>query len=543
MDQVILLGAGIAGKKLGSTYGSSLPGGSDLWGSIGSFAMQYAAGLALPGHKTKSEGTRLSDLQQTYTTYGTTIPIMFGDVVVGCSNIWSPNPMLREEVVTQTTSTGKGQSSEENTLTLFKYYRRVALGIGEGPIRVVKRLWRNGELVLDSGKYFIDGSTTAFSLDGAMPDDGVYIAPGIKLYFGTETQLPCSFIESFEGVGRVPAHRGMAYLVLEDFPEERFGNGSGEAVWKVEVSRYVAAEAPITTTLEEQGELATTVYCDFDQTTGTLVTRKTELTIDNAGNLVHTAGPLVLQMPDGSGSYRRVNVSTASLDAGVPLEAPFSTGPTGQPVLTYNGHIFLAYQDPTAYACFKIIDAGVELVSARLPGVEQGELLSVANGGLPPNFGQAWALPQHTPTAVAPTSFAAVLYHPNGDILQPQLMGVVDVRQGLEVGLVVPQLETNFQGPIVPASVSYLAGQWVPTGGWFLYTQSAVEVFDAAGHKLKTLPCEVPLLSTTHIVRKANPDSWLERVGLPDVTGLQVYIDPSRAAVLGPGWVIQYWEM
>ena len=48
---------------------------------------------------------------------------------------------------------------------------------------------------------------------------GVY-----RLYKGTEDQNPDPTIESYEGVGSTPAYRGLAYVVIEDFPLANYGN-------------------------------------------------------------------------------------------------------------------------------------------------------------------------------------------------------------------------------------------------------------------------------------------------------------------------------
>ncbi len=39
-----------------------------------------------------------------------------------------------------------------------------------------------------------------------------------------ETQTPDALIEAIEGADMAPAYRGLAYVVFEDMPLERFGN-------------------------------------------------------------------------------------------------------------------------------------------------------------------------------------------------------------------------------------------------------------------------------------------------------------------------------
>lgn len=46
----------------------------------------------------------------------------------------------------------------------------------------------------------------------------------IRVYLGTDTQDADHLIEAAEGVGNVPAYRGLAYIVLEKFALKKFGN-------------------------------------------------------------------------------------------------------------------------------------------------------------------------------------------------------------------------------------------------------------------------------------------------------------------------------
>ncbi len=45
-----------------------------------------------------------------------------------------------------------------------------------------------------------------------------------KVYKGDEKQLPDSLIETHMGVGKTPAYRGLAYIVIENFPLAQYGN-------------------------------------------------------------------------------------------------------------------------------------------------------------------------------------------------------------------------------------------------------------------------------------------------------------------------------
>lgn len=46
----------------------------------------------------------------------------------------------------------------------------------------------------------------------------------VRLYTGSEDQLPDAALEEIVGTGRQPAYRGLAYAVFENFSEQRYGN-------------------------------------------------------------------------------------------------------------------------------------------------------------------------------------------------------------------------------------------------------------------------------------------------------------------------------
>ena len=46
----------------------------------------------------------------------------------------------------------------------------------------------------------------------------------MRVYRGTEDQLPDPLMEAKQGEGNAPAYRGLAYVVFERLPLETFGN-------------------------------------------------------------------------------------------------------------------------------------------------------------------------------------------------------------------------------------------------------------------------------------------------------------------------------
>ncbi|MFN8912437.1 MAG: glycoside hydrolase TIM-barrel-like domain-containing protein, partial [Alphaproteobacteria bacterium] len=111
--------------------------------------------------------------------------------------IWSMP--LKEIPVTQTyTQKGKGVKSS-HTYTEYTYYASFAVAICEGKIEEIVRVYA-GTTQLDLQKYTV------------------------RIYKGTDSQLPDPFIESIEGVSKTPAYRNLAYVVFENISLAEFGN-------------------------------------------------------------------------------------------------------------------------------------------------------------------------------------------------------------------------------------------------------------------------------------------------------------------------------
>ncbi len=147
------------------------------------------------------EGPRLSDLAVQTSTYGRMIPIIYGNVRVAGNIIWS-RPIKETANTTTVSSGGKGGGGVSQSQTSYSYSISLAIALCEGPIDDIVRVWADAKLL---------DPTNAGSV-------------AFRLYKGTEDQMPDPFIESFEGVGKTPAYRGMTYVVIEDFPLADYGN-------------------------------------------------------------------------------------------------------------------------------------------------------------------------------------------------------------------------------------------------------------------------------------------------------------------------------
>ena len=207
------------GSMLG---GALLPGGLTLLGAtISGAAIGGAIGglagsaldQALFAPTLRTEGPRLTDGRVTTSIEGATALRVFGRMRIGGQIIWASR--LREDSDTESRG-GKGGGGARTTT--YSYFANFAVGLCEGTIDGIGRIWADGELI-DRADY------------------------EIRLYRGTETQAPDPKIVAVEGDDFAPAYRGLAYLVFEEMPLERFGNRVPQIT--VEVFRRPPATGPV----------------------------------------------------------------------------------------------------------------------------------------------------------------------------------------------------------------------------------------------------------------------------------------------------------
>lgn len=192
----LLLGA--AGSAIG---GSILPGSVSLFGSaisgaalggfvgaqLGAVADRALLGALGPGR----EGPRLPDLRLQASTEGAPIPRLYGRARIAGQVIWAAR-------YTETATKDRAGSKGGPSVTTYSYTISFAVGLTEGVIDGVGRVWANGA-----------------PLDLSRTD--------MRIHRGTEDQLPDALIQAVEGAENAPAFRGLAYAVFEDFPLDDYG--------------------------------------------------------------------------------------------------------------------------------------------------------------------------------------------------------------------------------------------------------------------------------------------------------------------------------
>jgi hypothetical protein len=177
--------------------GASLGG---LFGPLGAIVGRAAGALAgnlidrsLISSFTTIEGSRLSTARIPGADEGTTINRVYGTIRIGGTLIWATR--FEEEVTTER-SGGKATGPRIET---FSYFANFAIGLCEGPIAGIRRVWADGREI----------DLTAIEM---------------RLYRGTENQNPDPLIEAKQGAGNAPAYRGLAYVVFERLPLDVYGN-------------------------------------------------------------------------------------------------------------------------------------------------------------------------------------------------------------------------------------------------------------------------------------------------------------------------------
>ena len=179
--------------------------------SAASYAAGYADRLIFGPRKRKVEGPRLDGFQVQASQEGAPILRVYGRARIAGQLIWAAN---FKETSAQSTEASGGKGSRpaaKTTYTEYLYSISFAVGLCEGEIDRIGRVWADGK-PLDLSKF------------------------NTRVYPGSETQNPDALIEATEGANAAPAFRGLAYIVFEDMPLKEFGNRIPQLSFEIEKS-------------------------------------------------------------------------------------------------------------------------------------------------------------------------------------------------------------------------------------------------------------------------------------------------------------------
>ncbi|MEM9318326.1 MAG: glycoside hydrolase TIM-barrel-like domain-containing protein [Pseudomonadota bacterium] len=187
-----------AGAAVGSSFSGSVLGlsGAVIGRAVGATIGRVIDQKLLGQGSEPVETGRIDRYKLSGVGEGTPVANTVGRMRLGGQVIWSTH--FLEHSTTTGGGGGKGAPQQPKT-TSYSYSVSVALALCEGEILHVGRIWADGTL--------IERDTLA-----------------LRVYRGTEDQLPDPKMEAVEGAGEVPAYRGMAYVVIEDLDLTPYGN-------------------------------------------------------------------------------------------------------------------------------------------------------------------------------------------------------------------------------------------------------------------------------------------------------------------------------
>ncbi|HYF53951.1 MAG TPA: glycoside hydrolase TIM-barrel-like domain-containing protein, partial [Salinarimonas sp.] len=195
----------VAGTTLGAMVGG--PVGAAIGQAIGAAAGSAidASLIQRAGGGRTVEGPRLKDLDVLASTEGAPIPRVYGRARVGGQVIWA-TPIEEETRVSR--ERGRTKGAPRTTRVDYAYHANLAVGLCEGPIAFVRRVWADGR-----------------ELDLSLVE--------MRVHRGSEDQAPDPLIVARGGGEGTPAYRGLAYVVFERLPLADFGNRIPQLAFEV----------------------------------------------------------------------------------------------------------------------------------------------------------------------------------------------------------------------------------------------------------------------------------------------------------------------
>lgn len=277
-----------AGQIVGGIVGAVI--GFYVGGPVG--ALQGAAlgagvgGVLDPPKGPTVQGPRLADKGVQTSTYGASIPRIYGTIAGGGNIIQLENNKLKEKV-RKKSSGGKGGGGSVTTRT-YTYSATFQLSLCEGPIAGVRRIWCGDKLIYNAGSEDLE---TIIASNKA--------ATGFRVYLGTDDQLPDPRYEAEYGVGNVSAHRGEAYIAFYDFQLADYSNTLQGAQFKVEIVNVVDTyELPIFAEIAAQPGSQVYIpgrpggYKNSFAFAGALFGSSTAWRMSHSGNISSVSGPI-----------------------------------------------------------------------------------------------------------------------------------------------------------------------------------------------------------------------------------------------------------
>jgi len=184
-----------AGAAIGAGFGGAVLGlsGAVIGRAIGATLGRAIDQRLLGAGSDPVDVGRIDRLRLTGAGEGAPIGQLWGRMRLAGQVIWATefNETVRRR------RSGKGAPKPK--INDYSYSVSLAIALCEGEILRVGRVWADGNEI------------SPFDLN-------------LRVYTGTETQVPDPKIEAVEGAGRAPAYRGLAYVVIEELELGPYGN-------------------------------------------------------------------------------------------------------------------------------------------------------------------------------------------------------------------------------------------------------------------------------------------------------------------------------
>ena len=184
---------GVVGGAIGGYFGGPQ-------GAAAGFALGSALGGAVAPRPPAAAGPRLDDLRITGTEYGLGIPWVSGSPRIAGQIWWASD---RREI-SHSQSAGKGGGQ---TATSFTYEVDLLIGLTDGAIAGVTRIWNNGKLIWTNLEVATDQSR--------IDSQGTEVWSSLTIYTGSASQMPDPTYEAAVGLANAPAYRGRSYVVIQ----------------------------------------------------------------------------------------------------------------------------------------------------------------------------------------------------------------------------------------------------------------------------------------------------------------------------------------
>lgn len=184
----------VVGAAIGGAVGG--PAGAAIGRAIGA-AAGYAVDQEVFAKDQFIEGGRVENARILNSGEGEIIPRSYGRGRLGGKIIWATR--FQEVRSTKKSSSGGKGGGRSVTTESFAYFANFAIGVCEGEVSKIGRIWADGE-ELDQTQY------------------------EIRTYNGSQSQSVDPLIEAKQGTDNAPAFKGTAYVVFEQFPLADYGN-------------------------------------------------------------------------------------------------------------------------------------------------------------------------------------------------------------------------------------------------------------------------------------------------------------------------------